>query len=261
VIAGRNPHFFGGIAWDDERVDRGASRRSFLLRHLSFVRPRRRLSSAPTVDFERRRAQKLSRSAVAPPGRHTPTFRGRALTASSTAACLIGSGLKAAGICAGLGVGVSHSADEASCRMFLCACCRSQVLVCSGCDRGQIYCLGTCAQEARRANQREARRRYQATPRGRAMHAARNRRYRARGRCVTDQGPDNGHKAGPLLASDVDGALSRPSSSRKAPPQWLCHHCRRSASAFARLSALRPRRDRRKNSQISRRGSLRSRPP
>jgi hypothetical protein len=34
---------------------------------LSFVRPRRRLSSAPTADFRRRRAQKLSRPAVAPP--------------------------------------------------------------------------------------------------------------------------------------------------------------------------------------------------
>jgi len=40
---------------------------AFLFRRLSFVRPRRRLSSAPTVDFGRRRAQKLSRSAVAPP--------------------------------------------------------------------------------------------------------------------------------------------------------------------------------------------------
>jgi 2-polyprenyl-6-methoxyphenol hydroxylase-like FAD-dependent oxidoreductase len=39
----------------------------FLAFRLSFVRPRRRLSSAPTVDFGRRRAQKLSRSAVAPP--------------------------------------------------------------------------------------------------------------------------------------------------------------------------------------------------
>ena len=39
----------------------------FLAFTLSFVRPRRRLSSAPTVDFGRRRAQKLSRSAVAPP--------------------------------------------------------------------------------------------------------------------------------------------------------------------------------------------------
>ena len=58
----------------------------FLAFALSFVRPRRRLSSAPTVDFGRRRAQKLSRSAVAPPSRHISTFPGRALTASSTAA-------------------------------------------------------------------------------------------------------------------------------------------------------------------------------
>src|SRR5580704_8731944 len=36
---------------------------------VSFVRPRCRLSSAPTVDFGRRCAQKLSRSAVAPPQR------------------------------------------------------------------------------------------------------------------------------------------------------------------------------------------------
>lgn len=172
---------------------------------------------------------------------------------------MIGSGLKAAGICAGPGVSVSHSADEAYCRMFLCARCRSQVLVCSRCDRGQIYCVGTCAQEARRDHQREARRRYQATPRGRAMHAARNRRYRARGRYVTDQGLDNEHRAGSLLASDVDGALSQPTSGAKLLP-WLCHHCRHSASALVRVSALRPRHDRRKT-QISRRGSLRSRPP
>ena len=39
----------------------------FLAFALSFVRLRRRLSFAPTVDFGRRRAQKLSRSAVAPP--------------------------------------------------------------------------------------------------------------------------------------------------------------------------------------------------
>jgi hypothetical protein len=155
---------------------------------------------------------------------------------------------------------VSHSADEASCRMFLCARCRSQVLVCRRCDRGQIYCVGTCAQEARRDRQREARRRYQATPRGRVMHAARNRRYRARGRCVTDHGLDNEHKASPLLPSDVDGALSKPSSSTKSLPQWSCHHCRRAASAFVHFSALRPRRDRRKNGQISRRGAPRSHP-
>ena len=149
-----------------------------------------------------------------------------------------------------------HCADEVSCRLFLCGRCRSQVLVCRDCDRGQIYCFGTCAQDARRENQREARRRYQATPRGRAMHAARSRRYRARGQCVTDHSPANEQKAGPLLELEVGEALGEPSRSRKSPLQWLCHHCRRSASEFVRLSPLRPRRNRRKNGQISRRGAL-----
>jgi len=39
------------------------------------------------------------------------------------------------------------------------------------------------------------------------------------------------------------------------------HHCRRSASAFVRLSALRPTCHRGKNGRIRRRGPLRSRPP
>ena len=151
--------------------------------------------------------------------------------------------------------------DEVSCRMFLCARCRSQVFICRRCYRGHIYCIGTCAQEARRDNQKEARRRYQATPRGHAMHAARSRRYRARGRCVTDHGRANEQKAGPFFESEVGEALREPSSSKKSLPQWLCHHCRRSASAFVRLTALRPTCHRRKNGQIRRGGSLRSRPP
>ena len=151
---------------------------------------------------------------------------------------------------------MSHCADEVSCRLFLCGRCRSQVLVCRDCDRGQIYCFGTCAQDARRENQREARRRYQATPRGRAMHAARSRRYRARGQCVTDHSPPNEQKAGPFLELEVGEALSERSRSRRSPLQWLCHHCRRSASEFVRLSPLRPRRNRRKTGQIGRRGGL-----
>src|SRR5580658_9289650 len=46
--------------------------------------------------------------------------KGLALTGPSTAARSIGSGLEAAGNCAGLGVNVSHCADEVSCRLFLC---------------------------------------------------------------------------------------------------------------------------------------------
>ena len=79
----------------------------------------------------------------------------------------------------------SGCTSSLSCRLFLCSRCRR-------CDRGQIYCGPDCALEVRRSNQREARRRYQETDRGRRMHAGRSRKYRARGRRVTDQGPTLG---------------------------------------------------------------------
>ena len=74
-------------------------------------------------------------------------------------------------------------------RLFLCGRCRQQVRICRRCDRGQMYCGRECALEERSGRQREARRRYQASERGRQMHADRSRQYRARRRRVTDQGP------------------------------------------------------------------------
>lgn len=125
--------------------------------------------------------------------------------------------------------------SDGICRLFLCSRCRVQVLVCRRCDRGQIYCFGACAQEVRRERRREARRRYQATDRGRAMHADRNRRYRARRRCVTDHGP---LATGPeRRLPTVDTASSDPPRG-SAPRLGLCHRCSRSASEFVRLSAL-----------------------
>ena len=54
-------------------------------------------------------------------------------------------------------------------RLFLCARCHAQVLVCSHCDRGQIYCAQGCAQTARRDAQRAAGQRYQVSRRGRVL--------------------------------------------------------------------------------------------
>jgi hypothetical protein len=73
-------------------------------------------------------------------------------------------------------------------RLFLCSRCRMQVLVCRRCDRGQIYCSGSCSTQARRASLAAAGRRYQTSRRGRFAHAARARRYRARAKIVTHQG-------------------------------------------------------------------------
>jgi len=148
--------------------------------------------------------------------------------------------------------------DEVSCRMFLCARCRSQVLVCRRCDRGQICCAGACAKERRRDRQREARRRYQATPRGRAMHAERNRRYRARRRRVTDHGPAKVDDGGPSPAMPVDPI---PPSSKRPRGHLLCHHCGQPASPFLRLTALRPRRRRVQRGRLGGNGRQLSRPP
>ena len=69
---------------------------------------------------------------------------------------------------------------DCSARMFLCARCRDQVLVCSDCDRGQRYCTRTCSGLVRRAARRDAARRYQRSRGGRVAHAARSRRWRIR---------------------------------------------------------------------------------
>ena len=65
-------------------------------------------------------------------------------------------------------------------RLFLCARCRCQVLICSRCDRGQQYCGARCSGLARRESLRGAGRRYQHSRRGRHCHAERQRRYRRR---------------------------------------------------------------------------------
>jgi hypothetical protein len=82
----------------------------------------------------------------------------------------------------------SGCAENTCCRFFVCARCRCQALVCSRCDRGLVYCGRHCALEARLCNQRKARAKYQATSRGRKMHAQRSRQYRVRHPRVTDQG-------------------------------------------------------------------------
>lgn len=86
-------------------------------------------------------------------------------------------------------------------RMYLCARCRAQVVVCRRCDRGQAYCPSGCAVAARHEAQRAAGRRYQSSRRGRFVHAERARRYRARQRerckIVTHQG------SSAALASDL----------------------------------------------------------
>ena len=69
---------------------------------------------------------------------------------------------------------------EPSARLFQCARCYAQVILCRACDRGQVYCGNGCASAARWASLGRAGARYRGTRRGRHNNAERQRRFRAR---------------------------------------------------------------------------------
>jgi hypothetical protein len=137
----------------------------------------------------------------------------------------------------------SGQAEPESGRLFLCAGCRSQVIICSCCDRGQIYCNRGCASRARHQTLRSAGRRYAKSLRGRQMHAARMGRYRARREIVTHHGspptPADDLLAWDALTSTRDEA-SPACGPRPSVPH--CHWCGRGCLPLLRQGFLRRRR-------------------
>ena len=121
--------------------------------------------------------------------------------------------------------GLSGVCMDRPARLFLCARCRTQVLLCSHCDRGQRYCTPACSRQAREAAQRAAARRYQRSRPGRMAHAARMRRWRshrlasrASANSVTHQGSQVEVAAAPLAAWTHDTASSPLDAAAAAPP-------------------------------------------
>lgn len=153
-------------------------------------------------------------------------------------------------------------------RLFLCARCRDQVLLCSHCDRGQQYCSRACSVLSRRERRRESAQRYQSSQRGRLKHAARTASWRARRRslrCGRAGGEDNKvtHQGCPqalgdvsLLACDTPSACeittvvadlandSAPASAGTAPlavpGALVCRRCTHRLLSHVRLGFLRP---------------------
>ena len=135
-------------------------------------------------------------------------------------------------------------------RLYTCARCREQVVVCRRCDRGQIYCPLGCAVLARRERRRAAGARYQSSRRGRFIHAERSRRYRQRLRAVheivTHQGyvtrPADGllpeKVAAPLGKATVTAAIATDSIA----PSPCCKHCGARCPGGLRLGFVRHRR-------------------
>ena len=149
-------------------------------------------------------------------------------------------------------------------RLFLCARCRDQVLLCSHCDHGQQYCSRACSSSSRRERRRESAARYQRSRDGRLKHAARTacwRRLRSLRRVSAGGGIDKVTHQGCLQPSaddslracdtpsacessiEIESANDGASATANTAP-WAALRCRRCAQPLlphVRLSWLRPR--------------------
>ena len=67
-----------------------------------------------------------------------------------------------------------------SARLYNCACCGQQVILCSHCDWGNRYCFDGCSKVARKESLGGAGRRYQNTFQGRINNAKRQAEHRIR---------------------------------------------------------------------------------
>jgi len=150
-------------------------------------------------------------------------------------------------------------------RLFLCARCQAQVLVCSQCDHGQRYCANGCANITRRSRQREAGKRYQQSRAGRHKHAARMHQWRVRraasAKIVTHHRSQVPPADAVLPANESPPAIS-PDSQAQSPcspiapvsialnttadtrismpaPLWRCHWCQSPCPALVRQGFLR----------------------
>ena len=160
--------------------------------------------------------------------------------------------------------GSSPGLDMArSARLFLCARCRDQVLLCSYCDRGQRYCSRACSVACRRERRRQTAQRYQDSRGGRLKHAARAACWRNRRRSlrrasaagdidkVTHQGCPHTLADASLLACDTPSACeptaltesaadAQPAAAAAVPFVALaCRRCAQSLLPHVRLNWLR----------------------
>ena len=129
---------------------------------------------------------------------------------------------------------------KSSARLYHCARCHCQVIICRHCDRGNVYCGEACAQPARADTLRRAQKKYQSGRAGRFANAQRQRRYRARQHIkVTQQGSSL------LTSNDVLPLKQNSVHTRRRQAGVIdktvlrCHFCQRECDVFLRLDFLR----------------------
>ncbi len=124
-----------------------------------------------------------------------------------------------------------------SARRFNCHRCQCQVILCSRCDRGNIYCLNGCSSKARTESLLLARKKYQSSRQGKHKNALRQYRYRqSKKQKVTHQGSPL-VRVRDLLESAENKAKKAPELSQISP-LLHCHQCHQLCDSFLRLDFL-----------------------
>lgn len=118
---------------------------------------------------------------------------------------------------------------EISNRLYYCLRCHQQVIICSDCDRGNVYCDADCAQAARAESMKAAGKRYQHSLAGRRNHAVRQQRYLDTKKKMTHQGS----------APNVDTTHSLSVKSVTDKEDNRCHFCGERPTHFLRWGFLR----------------------
>jgi len=124
-------------------------------------------------------------------------------------------------------------------RLFNCTACGKVRFICSRCDRGNIYCT-TCAPGRHLQARRRASARYQATTRGKRMHADRQRRYRERLKIqkVTHNGSKQVYRRALLERARKPPLINPPSDTGIDSKNRLCCFCGKSPSRLLRSVTL-----------------------
>ena len=129
---------------------------------------------------------------------------------------------------------------EQDARLYHCARCHCQVIICSHCDRGNIYCC-SCAPLAHQESLRAAGRRYQNTHRGKLKHAQRQRLYQQR---QTEKKIKMTHMGYfPKLNEFSLKKRNKPEKRLVAtnPDETVCHFCAKRCRELLRSEFLRDR--------------------
>ena len=122
---------------------------------------------------------------------------------------------------------------EYSARIFNCARCHCQTIICSCCDRGNIYCGSACSQASRKERMRAAGKLYQKTYKGRMNNAKRQRHYKRRKSIkVTHQGSQE------ISTNDLLQTEKNEDAKIISSGEPRCHFCKRSCSLLLRNSFL-----------------------